>query len=295
LTSLELWFPYRDRKDHLSQFIPHVCDFFARDKHNSGLDVRIIIVEQPPGLPFNRGLICNIGYRIVCEHTGYICFHDVDYLPVSADYSCPALPTMIIRHGFEFHSIDPRLLFSAVVLLQNQHFERANGFSNDYWGWGFEDIDLKQRLTAAGLSTGHRAGTFTPLHHVQEGSTPDGRPTHAKARNAAQRVRRWLPPATLWKREGLNTAEFSIAHRTTIIPRGKSNPIFVEHILVEFAHRPRFGVALGERIMPDREELRATAARCLALARSATDPRERVALTGLARTFYKMAGDPPGE
>ena len=45
--------------------------------------------------------------------------------------------------------------------------------------------------------------------------------------------------------------------------------------------------------MPDREELRATAAQCLALARSATDPRNRVTLTGMAQKLYEMAGDPP--
>jgi hypothetical protein len=47
--------------------------------------------------------------------------------------------------------------------------------------------------------------------------------------------------------------------------------------------------------MPDREELRATAAQCLALARSATDPCKRVALTGMAQKLYEMAGDPPGD
>jgi len=47
--------------------------------------------------------------------------------------------------------------------------------------------------------------------------------------------------------------------------------------------------------MPDREELRATAAQCLALARSAADPRKRVTLAGMAQKLYEMAGDPPGD
>ena len=41
--------------------------------------------------------------------------------------------------------------------------------------------------------------------------------------------------------------------------------------------------------MPDREELRATAAQCVALAQSTTDPRTRVALTIIAQKLYDMA------
>ena len=236
--------PYRDRKDHLSQFVPHICDFFTGDKHNS-IDVRVVIVEQPPGLPFNRGLICNIGYRIVCGHVGFVCFHDVDYLPVSANYSWPALPTMIIRHGFEFQAVHGRYvklnmkeLFSAVVMLQNRHFEWANGYPNDYWDWGYEDLDLKQRLAAVGLSTEYRDGTFLPLLHVHQGSNPDGTPTQAKQRNSGQFVRRWSPPSTLWEQEGLNSTDFSITHREVITPRSASRSIFVERALVQFSHRP---------------------------------------------------------
>ena len=47
--------------------------------------------------------------------------------------------------------------------------------------------------------------------------------------------------------------------------------------------------------MADREELRATAAQCLALARAATDPQKRVTLIGMAQKLYHMAGDPSGD
>ena len=41
--------------------------------------------------------------------------------------------------------------------------------------------------------------------------------------------------------------------------------------------------------MPDREELRATAAQCVALAQSTIDPRTRAALTIMAQKLYDMA------
>jgi hypothetical protein len=45
--------------------------------------------------------------------------------------------------------------------------------------------------------------------------------------------------------------------------------------------------------MADREELRATAAQCLALAQSTTDPQVRVALTTMAQKLHDMASNRP--
>src|SRR5690349_12890584 len=140
--------PYRDRQEHLADFLPHMMNFFCTDSKNKDIPCRIIIIEQTDGLPFNRGTICNIGYKLLRDEIDYVCFHDVDFLPINADYRRADQPTMVIHHGFEFqpfdhkdlsrghHKLPVKELFSAVVLLANQHFEQANGFSNSYWGWG---------------------------------------------------------------------------------------------------------------------------------------------------------------
>jgi hypothetical protein len=48
--------------------------------------------------------------------------------------------------------------------------------------------------------------------------------------------------------------------------------------------------------MADRsEELRGTAAQCLALARSTSDPRTRAALITMAQKLHEMTNDRPGE
>jgi N-terminal region of glycosyl transferase group 7 len=54
--------PYRDRKQHLDVFLPYMRNFFRTDNLNSKISCRILIVEQIPGLPFNRGAIKNIGF-----------------------------------------------------------------------------------------------------------------------------------------------------------------------------------------------------------------------------------------
>jgi hypothetical protein len=44
-------------------------------------------------------------------------------------------------------------------------------------GWGYEDVDLRERLLRRGLVHAHRDGTFRSLPHVDLGSHPDGTPT----------------------------------------------------------------------------------------------------------------------
>jgi hypothetical protein len=152
-------------------FLPHIVAYFERDKADKAVDVRLLIVEQPPGLPFNRGLMKNVGFQILRQEIDYVCFHDVDYLPMWADYSYSDNPSMLIGYGLEpaafqhFFIEKPAKFFSAVVLLQNAHVERVNGYSNDYWGWGHEDLDFLRRLDAVGLARDYRYGTFTGLDH----------------------------------------------------------------------------------------------------------------------------------
>ena len=33
-----------------------------------------------------------------------------------------------------------------VFLINKEHFEQINGFSGEYWGWGYEDNDLLERM-----------------------------------------------------------------------------------------------------------------------------------------------------
>jgi hypothetical protein len=209
---LGLIVPFRNREDHLTQFIPHITRFFA---HHPRLKLQLLIVEQTAEFLFNRGQLLNIGYRILQPKVDWVCFHDVDLLPIIADYSSPPDPSMVIRH-VAGHPIDgwDDALFSGVVVLQKTHFEQANGFSNDYWGWGCEDVDLKNRLTTSGLAIAYRNGTFRHLPHVHLGVKPDGCLTPEYERNNQLYGSRWTwntPPTDntqSWKSEGLNSLQY---------------------------------------------------------------------------------------
>jgi hypothetical protein len=248
LPRLGIVVPYRDRQQHLDEFLPRLQQFFVGDDAGKAIPYRILIAEQAPGLPFNRGAVLNIGFKYLASDTEYVCFHDVDRVPVTADYSWPAAPAMLMFHGLPFKPDMIRQLFSGVTLMQNAHFAAANGFSNDYWGWGFEDVDLRERLLRCGLKPEHREGTFTALPHVDAGSHPDGTPTPAHRVNQKRYTDRWfkrvalpntrpfwtrLPePAFPWREEGLNSLAFSeLAPLRRIGAGGPGAPI-IEHVAV---------------------------------------------------------------
>jgi hypothetical protein len=107
------------------------------------------IVEQLGNDPFNRGRLLNAGFVMTKDAADYFCFHDVDYLPIWADYSYVERPTRLICHGV-VRVENYEQLFGGVVAFNRADFERINGYSNDYWGWGYEDVDLRLRCIRAG-------------------------------------------------------------------------------------------------------------------------------------------------
>lgn len=141
--------PYRDRQEHLDVFVPHMHEFL-KDK---GIDYTIFIAEQTDDRPFNYGKLCNIVTKEVGEEYTYFAFHDIDMLPTSdeCDYGYPDSPTHLATN-VEAHNNElpyPQY-FGGVVLISREDFENANGYSNEYWGYGFEDLDLLYRLQRSG-------------------------------------------------------------------------------------------------------------------------------------------------
>ena len=138
--------PYRDREEHLARFVPHMTEFL----NDKNINYKIFVIEQNDDRPFNRGWLLNVGYDIANKQDfNYFCFHDVDMLPEdnSCDYSWVDKPTHLASKLSKF---DYRLIYEeyigGVTLINKEHFEWVNGFSNKYWGWGFEDDDLLYRL-----------------------------------------------------------------------------------------------------------------------------------------------------
>ena len=146
MKKLAIIVPYRDRPTHLKTFITHMSKFLK------DFEYEIFIVEQKDSKPFNRGKLLNIGSKYAMESgCDYLCFHDVDLLPIDADYSYPEYPTSLIS---EIEKKEGDILFryfGGVTMFSVEDFLSINGYSNNYWGWGFEDDDLFHRVTHGGL------------------------------------------------------------------------------------------------------------------------------------------------
>lgn len=186
--------PYRDRAGHLAGFLPWMAEYLQDVEH------RIVIVEQDVGRPFNRGKLANIGFECF-EDCDLFVIHDVDMLPLDADYTTPPeKPACLVAIGPEKHHTRPDY-FGGVTLLTPDQYRAINGFSNGYWGWGCEDQDMRMRCINTGLGWMRRPGEYEYLPH----------PSNAR-RVVFEKNRRVLDRAITLKdfRDGLATLEYEV-------------------------------------------------------------------------------------
>ena len=97
--------------------------------------------------------------------------------------------------------------FGGATLFSRESFQMANGYSNDYWGWGAEDDDMLARCQLAGMQVlRKRPGTYNSLYHeraiVEE----------QYAKNI-DRIQSMLSGTLDWKNEGLNSCQYRILDR----------------------------------------------------------------------------------
>lgn len=148
MAKLGIIVPYRNREKQLERFIPYMVQYF---EDVDITDYEIFIVEQSKGKAFNRGALLNIGFleaeRLGCD---YVAFHDLDMLPVSVDYSYTDKFTQVARHFKPERKISYDYAGGVTLFPVNQ-FREIGGYSNEYWGWGYEDNDLLLRCVEKGV------------------------------------------------------------------------------------------------------------------------------------------------
>lgn len=140
---LGLIVPFRNREDQLDEFKRVVVKHLNKHK----IPYEIIIVHQDDAKLFNRGMLLNIGFkRAELLNCDYVVFHDVDMLPMIVDYSYSDIPLHLAN---EFKKGEDREVFDeyfgGVTLFPSKFFNKIDGYSNKYWGWGYEDTDLLYR------------------------------------------------------------------------------------------------------------------------------------------------------
>lgn len=168
--------PYRDRLENLELFLAHMHPFLSKQQ----LEYAIYIIEPVEKITFNRGLLMNIGYNEAIKDSKWDCFvfHDVDLLPEDERniYSCPETPRhMSSAVSTLKYKIPYDAIFGGVTSFLTEHFEKINGFSNMFFGWGAEDDDLRNRVIRSGLKVSRyplEIGRYYMAKHKKDKPNP---------------------------------------------------------------------------------------------------------------------------
>lgn len=160
--------PYRDRESHLLTFVPHMEAILAATPHI------YTVLEQEGSKPFNKGKLLNAGFTLLRDQTKCPCFHDVDMLPLDGGghYRATSGTTHLASSVEQFgYSLPYPEYLGGVFLSPINEFESANGFSNEYWGWGGEDDDLYARFQLASIPIERKIGRYASLPHPRPGNS----------------------------------------------------------------------------------------------------------------------------
>ncbi|XP_062388830.1 beta-1,4-galactosyltransferase 1-like [Sardina pilchardus] len=144
--------PFRDRESHLRYWLHYLHPILQRQQ----LDYGIYVINQYGETTFNRGMLMNVGYAEARKQYDYECFvfSDVDIVPMDDRnfYKCYSQPrhlsVALDKFGFQLPYAQ---MFGGVTALSLKQFEKINGYSNNYWGWGGEDDDVYIRLSMRGM------------------------------------------------------------------------------------------------------------------------------------------------
>jgi hypothetical protein len=224
--------PYRDpgdftRSAQLAHFLDHLdrCGF-KNDR---------IIVEQPAGRKFNRGLLLNVGI-LEAARRGYesVIMHDVDLLPAA---------TMTGFYSYQFfkavhlgrlwtskytaqgpYTLGLSTFFGGVVACSIELLRRCNAFPNCCWGWGGEDDILRNRLLRfcgpGSIVEPPAIGHYTEMAHEHQGLRPE-----TKNMQRWEDVARWSTDLS----DGLSTtAKVAAIHSAT--STGNTIRICIQHL-----------------------------------------------------------------
>jgi xylosylprotein 4-beta-galactosyltransferase len=143
--------PYRNRSSELKVFLPHMNSFFK----SQSIEHIFMIVNQIDRHRFNRAALINIGFIESRLLVDYIVMHDIDLLPLNSRelfYTYPENGPIHLASP-EYHPIYHYPTYvGGILMITCKDFERVNGMSPLYWGWGREDDNFYVRMKLAGMT-----------------------------------------------------------------------------------------------------------------------------------------------
>ncbi|KAJ8796714.1 hypothetical protein J1605_017817 [Eschrichtius robustus] len=155
LQRVAILIPHRHREKHLLYLLEHLHPFLQRQQ----LEYGIYVIHQAGSKKFNRAKLLNVGYLEALKDEIWDCFifHDVDLVPENDLnlYKCEDQPRhLVVGRNSTGYRLRYSGYFGGVTALSREQFFKVNGFSNNYWGWGGEDDDLRLRRERISLTKG---------------------------------------------------------------------------------------------------------------------------------------------
>lgn len=149
--------PYRKRADHLKISAP------VLSRHG-----KVYVIEQMDKKSFNRAKLINIGYLEFKNEFDYFIAHDVDLIPEKVNYSESVYPCHLATQAEQYNYTMPYPeYFGGVTIFPKDKFEKVNGFSNEFWGWGGEDDFIRKRFLEMSIPLSSRECRFRSLYHIR--------------------------------------------------------------------------------------------------------------------------------
>jgi hypothetical protein len=183
--------PYRSRPVQLKNTTLGLFKFLKKNP----VDATVIVAQQlDTDIPFNKGVLMNLAASYAIQE-GYhsIIFNDVDVYPV--------WPASHKHLGYGFAQTPNYLpVKQARIILKPRQktagcifgtsldvYTQVNGHSNQYWGWGYEDMDFYKRMASRNVKIdeqGKRDSDYGDRMFVKMGSNT--RPETVPGRAANQ-------------------------------------------------------------------------------------------------------------
>ncbi|NWQ79113.1 B4GT4 galactosyltransferase, partial [Columbina picui] len=220
LQRVAILIPHRNREKHLLYLLEHLHPFLQRQQ----LDYGIYVIHQAGSTKFNRAKLLNVGYLEALKEANWDCFifHDVDLVPENDFniYMCDKQPKhLVVGRNNTGYRLRYQGYFGGVTALTRDQFSKVNGFSNNYWGWGGEDDDLRIRVEIQKMRVVRPSADvarYTMIFHKRD---------HGNEENG-ERMKLLRQVSRTWKTDGLNSCSYkllSVEH----------NPLYV-NITVDF-------------------------------------------------------------
>ncbi|XP_076204912.1 beta-1,4-galactosyltransferase 4 isoform X2 [Aptenodytes patagonicus] len=225
LQHVAILIPHRNREKHLLYLLEHLHPFLQRQQ----LDYGIYVIHQAGSTKFNRAKLLNVGYLEALKDANWDCFifHDVDLVPENDFniYMCDRQPKhLVVGRNNTGYRLRYQGYFGGVTALTRDQFSKVNGFSNNYWGWGGEDDDLRIRVEMQKMRVVRPSpdvARYTMIFHRRD---------HGNEENG-ERMKLLGQVSRTWKTDGLNSCSYkllSVEH----------NPLYV-NITVDFSMEPK--------------------------------------------------------